>query len=377
MRTLHNILLILLLALTFAGCSEIYIPEVNSAQKALVVEGLITNGDGPFFVKLTKAQPYNSDSMVAKTYVSDANIYVTDNFSQIFPFTYQNSGKYELPTTFRAVIGRSYVLHIETSDGETYESDAQKLLPAESVDTLITTFTTKDYLNESNILSAVGGYQVRVNLFHQASGANPLPLSRFESNLIVQYQYILTEIDPTTYKEKDWYWFSFGWKTFDMDETTNLTEERSKSSTAEIKNHELCFIPRQPSIYGFPTYPSFSASYYYRLKQYTINEDTYRFYQDANSQLSASGKIFDPVTAQLLGNINCTSDPTKVALGLFEVSSVTQSAYLVQKSTVKVPYLANITASDSYQYKVYSDFRETKDPEFVVIPFPNWWYHSN
>jgi hypothetical protein len=377
MRTIPHILLLLLATLTMVGCSEIYIPEVNSAQKALVVEGLITNGDGPFFVKLTKAQPYNSDSSVTTTYVADAQLYVTDNKGQMFPLTYQNSGKYELPTTFKAEVGRSYVLHIETSDGAIYESDAQKLMPAESVDTLYTSFSTKDYLDENKALSTVGGYDVRVDLFHTTSSANPLPLCRFESSVVVQYQYVLMEIDPETNLEKDWYWFAFGWSTFNMDETANITEERSRTSTAEIKHHYLCFVPRQTGIYGLASYPSVSASYYYRLKQYTINEDTYRYYKEANAQLSASGKIFDPVTAQLIGNMNCTSDPTKAILGFFEVSSVTQSAYLVRKSTVQVPYLTTIPTSGNYQYKCYSDFRETDDPEFAVIPFPNWWYHTN
>jgi hypothetical protein len=375
-RIRPTILLMLLTGLFLVGCSEIYVPEVDSVKEALVVQGLITDGNGPFFVTLKKALPYNSDSSVTTTYVSDANLTLTDSEGQTFVLTNQNKGQYWLPSTFKAVTGRSYVLHIETSDGEQYESEAQQLLPPETIDSLYTNFVYKDYINDLKELTTVGGYDVRANLFHNAPSTNPKPLCRFESNIVVQYQYDYYEIDPSNPLPKDWYWFVFGWDTFDLDETTNITDERSNTSTTEIKDHFLCFVPKQPSAYGIIIYPSSTVFYYYRLKQYTINEDTYRFYHEANGQLLASGKLFDPITSQLYGNMSCTSNPSKLVLGLFEVSSVTQSAYLLRKATMSVPYTTNIPLSGKYSYKVYPDNRPTEDSAFLVIPYPSWWSHS-
>lgn len=375
-RLLHHIILILLIGLPFVSCTEIYVPEVDPNREALVVEGLITDGDGPFHVTLTKARPYNSDSTLKSTYVSDAVLSVTDSEGQTFDLTYQADGRYWLPDTFRAITGRSYVLHIATSDGERYESDAQTLIAAETIDTLYTTFATKDYLNTYNELKSADGYDIRVNLFKNATAANPKPLCRFESNVVVQYQYTQEVFDPTNPAGEDWYWFIFGWNTFNLNETANITDERTKSSSAEIKDHLLCFMPRDPNIYGISTYPTMSSFIYFRYKQYTINEDTYNFYLEANKQLSASGKMFDPITSQLYGNVNCTSNPTKLALGLFEVSSVKQAAYIIRRNAVKVPYTSNIPAYGGAHYKVYKDGRETGDPEFVVVPFPNWWSHA-
>jgi hypothetical protein len=376
MRLHQKIRLILLTFLLLAGCSEIYVPTVHSVQEALVVQGLITNGNGPFYVQLKKALPYNSDSSATTTYVSDANLSLTDNESHTYSLTYQHSGRYLLPDTFRAVVGRSYVLHIVTSDNATYESDPQQLLPTETIDSLYTNYVLKDFLNEFNVLTSVSGYDVRVNLFHNPTTANPKPMCRFESNVVIQYQYNYVEVDPTDPLPKDWYWFVFGWGTYNLDETANITDERTKTSTAEINDHFLCFVPKQPSVYGILTYPTASIIYYYRVKQYTINEDTYRFYHEANGQLSASGKLFDPITSQLYGNLHCTSDPDKLVLGLFEASSVTQSAFLIRKATSKVPYTTNIPDFGSYRYKVYPDGRATSDSEFIAIPFPGWWSHA-
>jgi len=375
-QLLHHMILILLIGLPFVSCTEIYVPQVDPNREALVVEGLITDGVGPFHITLSKSRPYNSDSTLKSAYVSDAVLSVTDSENQTFDLTYQSNGRYWLPDTFRAVAGRSYVLHITTSDGEQYESNPQTLFAPETIDTMYTISVTKDYLNAYNQLKSADGFDIRVDLFKNATAANPKPLCRFESNVVVQYQFTQEKFDPTNPAGEDWYWFIFGWNTFNLNETTNITDERSKSSSAEIKDHLICFLPKDPGAYGINTYTTMSSFMYFRYKQYTINEDTYQFYQEANKQLSASGKMFDPITSQLYGNMNCTSNPTKLALGLFEVSSVRQAAYIIRRSAVMAPYTDNIPTVGGAYYKVYKDGRETDDPEFEVIPFPNWWSHT-
>jgi hypothetical protein len=375
-RLLQHILLILLIGLPFVSCSEIFVPEVDQNREALVVQGLITDGAGPFCIILSKARPYNSDSTVKSTYVSNAVLNVTDSEGQTFGLTYQADGKYWLPDSFRAVAGRSYVLHITTGNGEVYESDPQKLMASETIDTLYNTFVTKDYLNSFGELKSVGGYDIRVDLFKNATAPNPKPLCRFESNIVVQYLFTQEQIDPTNPAGQNWYWFIFGWGTYNLNETANITDERAKTDSAEIKDHLLCFMPKDPNIYGISSYPTMSTIYYFRYKQYTINEDTYRFYVEANKQLSATGKMFDPITSQLIGNMHCTSNTSSIVLGLFEVSSVQQAAYFIRRTAVKSIYTDNIPDSGGAYYKVYKDGHATDDPEFQVIPFPSWWSHT-
>jgi hypothetical protein len=45
--------------------------------------------------------------------------------------------------------------------------------------------------------------------------------------------------------------------------------------------------------------------------------------------MDADNKLFDPVTPQIIGNMTCTSDPDKLALGFFETSSVEYLAYSI------------------------------------------------
>lgn len=375
MIQIKAIILILLMSMTIFSCSEIFVPVVEAGAGKLVVEGLITNGNGPFRVKLTLASPYNAGSHPVVTKVSDASLIVKDNDGQIYPLTYMGSGEYELPIGFKAVTGHSYVLHIETSDGVVYESDSQVLLPSESIDSLYTTIITKEYLNDRNFKTQVNGYDVRINLFKSIKAANPMPLCRFESDVIVQYEYVWFDSDPATNLKFEWFWNVFGWATRQLDDMENITEERSKSSRPQIKDHFLCFIPKGTSAYGISANADAGVFYYYRLNQFTINEDTYQFYKAANEQLLATGKLFDPIASQLHGNMNCISDPSRDILGLFEVSSVHQVAFIIQYYPYQVPYITP-RSDGQYEYKAYPDNRLVEDPDFVVIPYPSWWFHS-
>jgi hypothetical protein len=83
------------------------------------------------------------------------------------------------------------------------------------------------------------------------------------------------------------------------------------------------------------------------LKQYTLNNETYLYYKSLGEQLQSEGKLFDPIAAQLKGNIKCLTDPEKKAIGFFEASSISYSAYIVdfrnlknsQPSVIETPYI--------------------------------------
>jgi len=183
----------------------------------------------------------------------------------------------------------------------------------------------------------------------------------------------------------DYDWDVFAWKTFDLSDNNNITEEKAQSASPTIKAHQLCFLPVGTDIYGLLTYGKPTIIYYFSFKQYTVNDDTYNFYKEANAQLAASGKLFDPISSQLYGNMKCTSDPSKLVLGLFEVSSEVSSAYVIGGTLAyhkvflkKVPYV-DIAPSGYYRYKIYTGtaVRPPTGGEYEVIPYPAWWEHTN
>jgi hypothetical protein len=380
MTPIRKICRIILMMSLFVGCTEVYIPDIDSDSAALVVEGLITDGTGPFTVKLTRSVPFNSDSTSAMAPVEDAQLTVLDNEGGVYNLTYGSLGIYSLPTSFQAKVGNAYVLHIVTSDGQIYESSAQQLLPPASFDSIHVANSTEEYLDDENELTSTEGFSIRVDLFKYVSTVNPAPTCRFVSNIVVQYEF--SYIDQDTFPDIDkatWCWDVFGWKAVSLDDNVNMTEQRSKTANQLVQGHLLCFVPKGTKIYRIDTQNAGAIiTYYYRFKQYTINQDAYDFYQAANKQQDASGKIFDPITAQLTGNMKCLSDTTQVVLGLFEVSSETRGAFVLSSKPRQVPY-EEVSERASYQYKVYIG-PPTDDPpkegDYEVIPYPSWWTHK-
>lgn len=104
-----NLFIVALLILCATGCSEIYYPKVTSDNDFLVVEGLITNTNGPFVIKLSKAVKYSADSVTNPDPVSKASLTITDNNNVSYALTETSPGKYTTPTSLVPLVGNSYI----------------------------------------------------------------------------------------------------------------------------------------------------------------------------------------------------------------------------------------------------------------------------
>jgi len=379
MIQLKNIFLIIVLAMVFSRCTEIYNPVINSNTEALIVEGLITNEAGPFTIKLSKAVPFPFDSVSISRSVTGAKLTVIDNLNNTYTLSDTGKGNYTLASSFKAKIGNTYKLHIETTDGNIYESGVETLLPQQNYDSIRGYYTSQGYMDAENNYKTTDGADIRVDLFASEPKNVTPPLCRFSTNVTVQYTYEEAVTDTTS-----WHWFYFGWRVFNVNVNENITDERSVSTNTVIKNHSLGFMPFGITSYGLGMPPATVVRYYYvRLNQFTINNDSYNFYKEANTQLASSGKLFDPVTSQLYGNMKCINNPSKIVLGLFEVSSVTHAAFIINpmssngKVTLYKTDYIDIPFADNERYKIWDKDPSSapKDPAFTIIPFPSWWNH--
>jgi hypothetical protein len=355
----------------------LYEPQTDSQLDALVVEGLVTNDAGPFTVKLSRAVAYNSTTL--RKPVAGATLLIKDNKGQSFSLKEKDSGSYQTPENFLAVIGNSYLLHIKTREGDTFESNPQELLPVQNYDSIHGFLSQKTSLDASNSTRLVDGINLLADLPAAVDQAS-IPYSRFKSSIMLQYNYYwpFTEND-------DWVTYLFAWNTYNIYDIENLTGTKY-NTTGALKNHVLGFIPINSFDYGIGI---LSISYYYlTINQYTLNLESYRYYEAMNKQLTSNARIFDPITSQIYGNIKCINNPLKKVFGMFEVSSVHKSAYLTTFNTVskfvkftRVPYL-NISANGKAKMKILNASKDygPKGPP-PPIPesedvTPSWWHHK-
>jgi len=152
-------LLILLAAclcqIVFYSCTEEIDLNLNQHEKKLVIEALITDQPGPYFVRLTRTSNSLYTPNIADTnysshaeIVKNATVIISDNVGNIdtlvpspyYFYTYSISGEdsllgYYTTKNFQGVSGRKYFLKVE-ADGKVILAEAD-MMPVPDIDTIV------------------------------------------------------------------------------------------------------------------------------------------------------------------------------------------------------------------------------------------------
>lgn len=330
----HNILILLLLITISLSCREVYDPDISTDQSVLVVEGVITDQPGPYTIHLTQALPYDSANIyIAQNAISKANVFVTDDLGNKFKFTESEAGYFiSKASEFTGTPGVTYTLHIQTLDGNTYESAPQKMPSNNYSDTVYTEYSSKEIFNGKEKVTTSGMYV----LTDITDNTDSLLRFRFKTTM---YSYWFFIVSPPRSDLGEAYLY-YGWYTTYPNGNINLTQGKYNTSVNNVQKQIIYFMPTEPEYYiatlRIPPYFASRDSFFnllpvkfrtIKIEQYRINEKTYQYNENINTSISAEGKIFDPIVLQLKGNITCSSNPSKLALGFFEASSLRIKTY--------------------------------------------------
>jgi hypothetical protein len=319
--------------LSMFACTEPYEADIESDQQVLIIDGFLGNTPGNNYVILSISLPFDSVGIPKK--VSKARVILTDNagtkitFKEGYPGTYSN-------TSFSGEINKTYTLTVETPDNQVYVSSPQKMLPQ-----MDPVRISADYAK--NITLGKNGYgqifrkenDVCEVYYDFKNAGGDMPLFRFTSSQIVEY---VIGKEPPLISTSFYCWY------VQSDNSLIFTNEKYKTSTDEIKNQIVCtttpdkkILVRDMSLRTM-TYDTliewYETNRILRINQFRLNPDSYTWYKGIENQSSAEGKMFDPLATQLYGNITCITDPDKLVLGFFEVSSVSTFSWAISRDGV-------------------------------------------
>jgi hypothetical protein len=304
----------------------------------LVINGLITNENTSYQIRISYASPFDSSGTAQPAYASTVNI--TDDLGNYYSFNDSGNGYYNSdPLQFRGNPGSIYTLHIITADGEKYESDPQRLFSGSFTDSVYAEFGYQETLNNRTGLKEYShGATLMTDI---QDGSQTLPHFRFTTDLLTQYINVVCH----PFASCDYY---YCWQTENTNLNVNLTGGKYSTNSASVKKHSLCFIGDDLSCYSLIYFQAFAiSSRTIILNQYMLNDEAYAYYTKINELLRSEGKIFDPIATQIDGNIHCLSHPGNKVFGFFEASTVNHVAYKVdfrnlvnaQPLLTKIPYL--------------------------------------
>ena len=106
------------------SCVEPSELDLQQDDDRLVINGMITDAPGPYYVTLTKTLPYTPGVLPT---VTDASVVITDDEGHTALLTHTAGGVYKTNEAFRGRIGRTYTLSVTTREGKKYVSAPETL----------------------------------------------------------------------------------------------------------------------------------------------------------------------------------------------------------------------------------------------------------
>lgn len=342
----------IMIAVWLASCEDIYNPEMDAMEDLLVVEANLVFGQSNNRVKLYKTINFNA-SNTSFPPVNGAIVMLINHLGESITLTEAGkTGIYEFSGPLDQ--DKSYKLYIR-HEGEIIESDFQEIPKWPEIDSVYTEHTEKLIVVGTDASSGKLRKEPGAMVYVDIADKGDVTHYRFTHRKIVQYVYPFTppgRPDPGT---------MYAWMSMRPREMFNIAAPSEYSISTDIKKHHLIFLEQSFSVF-IPEVTTSFIGWIYISHQYAISEQTYQYYKDLNSQLTAEGKLFDPLYTQARGNISCITDPKKIILGNFEISTVREHRFYVQPMS-----------NNNYFIKRIHNFWYIPDEGKSFDQQPVWW----
>lgn len=317
------------------ACIDPFKVDVPEGQQLVTIEGIIHNGPGPHTITISRTATYGSVFEGLIRPVTGARVVIRDNEGLIiFLEEMENSrGNYTTPSGFRAEIGKSYTLQIQTVEGKVYTSLPERVESSPAIENV----------SLKTVIIPVEGEIV--------------PRSGVQ---------LISEInDPAD--QKNFYFWRLSPLVHVLEARPDLfviMETRAPAPKdccticyrTEATGNQSLFIAQDDNFNGLTTrIPAgfiednglrFVSKLRVDLKQYSISQEAYRFLRLVKQQAEISGSIFDPPPATIRGNMISLDDPDEVVLGYFMAAGESSRRIYIDRSDLTFRQNAGIVPDD-------------------------------
>ena len=313
--------LILLLSVLLAGCVERYYPEEDDLiTGTLVINAHLTDQPGYQEIEISRSVTLLFPS-VDPLSGAFTQLIREDGELRVFPEAKPGFYGCDLDKVFLQT-GFSYMIHVETPDGNVYESDFDELRPAPGIDSIYYEVEQASYLTEGDSTDGVRFY---VDFTYNNE----------------EYEFLRWELTET-YEFHNPDMEGFIW---DVD--------RQVKPLPDTSNYRVCYISKNLSqIYSmelgsldfgiyvnkpFSFVPNdqqaqkLKHKYSVLVKQYSIGEEAYHYWDELKKTSQEQGFLFDQQPALLKSNIHNVNEESETILGFFTMSGVSETRGFAEK----------------------------------------------
>ncbi len=307
---------ILLISLFLNGCIEPFEAETKGFEGILVVDAKLTDELKQQKVNLSRARPFEVDSVIAER---NALVKMTSSSGNSYAFQEVSPGLYESLDAFAASQGKSYQMEVVTADGNTFLSEEVTTPKPAEIQELRAERMLKDdgdegigiMLNSQNLASnnAFIRYEYEEDYKIIAPDWSPLEFDIVSDDLcdiVVGQDFgFVVELKPNENNNRVCYGH--------IESTDILLADSEKLTSNSVSDYRLRFVSKN----------NFTITHRYSIlvKQVSLNQNAYSYYENLDS-FSSNDDVFASIQPGFLeGNISAGDGISKV-VGFFEVSSV-------------------------------------------------------
>jgi len=308
------------LILVFGTCIDPYDPNIRGVKSLLVVDGLLTNEDLSYTVRLSRSvKTQNEDPiMVTGAYVS-----IIDQDGISHSLSERSAGIYKSDSLeFRGEEGKSYTLYIRSAEGNEYRSDPAPMYPAQVIDTI---YFRKDQEIPSDHTSILDGVRIYLDSKNQGEIEHfrwtcdewwkfSVPIPKLFNYID---QYTIEDVDTV---KQICYAHS---RTSDI-----LIHSAAGSQTTAISKLPVLFVASSKS-------DRLLLQYCIDIRQLTLSPEEYQFWEQLKEINSSGGDIFDKQPFSITGNVHGVTHPQETVLGYFQVSAVSEKRIYILPDDIK------------------------------------------
>jgi hypothetical protein len=319
LKSVAKFIIMLGLTISISRCIDPYAPKLNGYESILVVEGLITDENSSYTVKLSRSV---GEQDASPEFISDASVYITDDENKTSFLKASGNGKYKTDSTqFRGMTGRTYILHIRTIEGNFYESEPYTM---ESVTEIDNVYYSKDQdLGENGTVINEG---LRIYLDSKGGNGNKYYRWAFEETWKFKvpypkkWDYVNETIIVPIPDVKE-----YCYKASNSSEILIYSVYDGHSD--QVKNQPISFIDPKKS-------DRLLLQYSILVKQYSISSKEYDFWYNMKQINEKGGDIFALQPFPIVSNVYNVSNPAERILGYFQVSAVKEKRIFIPFSKV-------------------------------------------
>ncbi len=296
-----------LLLITFYGCREPFYPEIDRYENILVIDGLVTDQEGPYLVKLTRSYAFDESFPEPE---QGAVVMILDENEGIYEFTEEQAGIYKSNPSFRAKVHASYKLVVSTNDQETYESEWVLLNNVPEIDSI--TYEMQERPT-SDPNQSVYGMEIKVNTHDDRDQ------TRYYRWEWVETWEIITPITSSFYPDEARCWRTAGTSVISIGTSEHLIHD-------VIENYPIYFVSTETN--------KLRIKYSVLVNQYSLSREAYSYWKNLQDITQNTGTLFDPTPAMVTGNISNTSNPDIPVLGIFQASALKQERIFIDRAEI-------------------------------------------